>query len=164
MTTTQTQRTGRQLVKPILFNKLTARITKDHPDIDQPLAERILDQALGYLATAATATQPIGPSELVDIGWHTFILHTRDYALFCQRIAGRFIHHEPTDPSDTGVPLSAAVNAIRANGFTIDPDLWNLHGTDCNSNCCQQDSCKAGLADMSDCSQCHAGCTDSPNT
>jgi len=25
-------------------------------------------------------TEPIGPSELADIGWHTFILYTNEYA------------------------------------------------------------------------------------
>jgi hypothetical protein len=168
--TTQTQRTGRQLVKPILFDKLTTRITLDHPDLDQPTAERILDQALAYLATAATATQPIGPSALVDIGWHTFLLHTRDYAQFCDRIAGRFIHHEPDTGTGPGVPLTAAVNAIRANGYTIDPHLWGI-GHD--SHCTDPTSCQAKVSDctatcavpvaLADCTQCHAGCTDSPS-
>jgi len=53
------------------------------------------------------------------------------------------------DPTDrqTGtewptVPVSRAVEAIRAAGYDIDPQLWG--GADGN------------------CSQCHAGCTDSP--
>lgn len=146
MTTTQTQRTGRTLVKPILFDKLATRITKDHPELDQPMAERITEQALAFLATAATATQPIGPSNLVDIGWHTFLLHTRDYTAFCDRIAGRYIHHEPETGSETGVPLTTTVKAMRAAGFRIDPDLWPVGNAECESRC----------------TQCHAGCTNSP--
>lgn len=145
--TTAVQRTGRTLVKPILFDKLATRITKDHPDLDQQTAERITEQALAFLATAATATTPIGPSALVDIGWHTFILHTRDYAQFCDRIAGRFIHHEPELPGEPGVPLAATVTAMRAGGYHVDTDLWPAGNADCDSRC----------------HQCHAGCTDSPS-
>lgn len=31
----------------------------------------------------------------IDEIWHTFIMFTRDYAEFCQQVAGRFIHHIP---------------------------------------------------------------------
>ena len=34
----------------------------------------------------------------IDDMWHIFILHTRDYAEFCHRYFGRFIHHEPLPP------------------------------------------------------------------
>ncbi|MEY9845591.1 hypothetical protein [Streptacidiphilus sp. MAP5-3] len=123
------------------------------PELDQATAERILDQAIAFLATAAVATQPIGPSALVDIGWHTFLLHTRDYTAFCDRVAGRFIHHEPDTGDGPGVPLSAAINALRANGFTIDSELWGPLGDDLTMN-----------ADCdSRCHQCHAGCSDSPS-
>lgn len=31
----------------------------------------------------------------IDEIWHTFIIFTRDYARFCELVAGRFIHHIP---------------------------------------------------------------------
>ncbi len=31
----------------------------------------------------------------IDEIWHTFLMFTRDYAEFCQQVAGRFIHHVP---------------------------------------------------------------------
>jgi hypothetical protein len=31
----------------------------------------------------------------VDRLWHVFLTFTRDYAAFCQAVAGRFIHHRP---------------------------------------------------------------------
>ena len=110
---------------------------------------RILDLALAFLGTCATATRPIGPSDLVDIGWHTFTLYTRDYADFCDRAARRFIQHVPghqggqgTTPPTIPVALADTVSAIRAAGFTVDPDLWPR---------------------AADCTQCHAGSTDSPS-
>ncbi len=35
------------------------------------------------------------PSTLVDDMWHEFLLHTRDYAAFCDAAIGQFLHHEP---------------------------------------------------------------------
>ncbi|WP_433528369.1 glycine-rich domain-containing protein [Micromonospora sp. CA-263727] len=144
-----THRRGNTLVSPELFARLTARITKDHPELPPDMPARILDQALAFLAAAALTTTPIGPSDLVDIGWHTFILHTRDYAAFCDRFAGRFIHHEPedgsewpTNPPSGTTPLAQAVAAITNAGYRLDLPLWRAAGADCT--------------------QCHAGCHDSP--
>ncbi|GAA3634468.1 hypothetical protein GCM10022420_004140 [Streptomyces iranensis] len=75
---------------------------KDH-DVALPLAERIAAQTAAFLAACANNTgRPLTPSKAVDIGWHTFLLHTRDYADFCQRVAGHFIHHVPTNPAEGG--------------------------------------------------------------
>ncbi|WFE44758.1 hypothetical protein [Verrucosispora sp. WMMD1129] len=142
--------TGRALVSDELFAQLTARIAHDHRELAPDLPARILDQALAFLGTCATATGPLGPSDLVDIGWHTFILHTREYADFCQRIAGRFIHHQPeptseeppSGPEPIGAPISRTVAAITAAGFAVDHELWGGR--------------------VAECTQCHAGCTDSP--
>jgi len=37
------------------------------------------------------------PSQVVDVAWHEFILFTRNYAEFCQKSHGRFIHHTPAE-------------------------------------------------------------------
>ncbi|MEU7618965.1 hypothetical protein AB0M91_07310 [Micromonospora rifamycinica] len=151
MLLTNVTRAGRELVTDELFARLARRVAQDHPELPPDLPPRIVDQALAFLGACAVTTEPVGPSEMVDIGWHTFILHTRDYADFCQRTAGRFVHHEPEPTSDdpppsspepVGAPISRAVFAIAAAGFTLDHSLW------------------AGGA--ADCTQCHAGCTDSP--
>jgi hypothetical protein len=41
--------------------------------------------------------------EKIDWMWHTFLLFTRDYADFCERNFGFFIHHTPGDEDDTPV-------------------------------------------------------------
>lgn len=142
--------TGRSLVSPELFARLTNRIVADE-QINPTLAERIMSQALVFLKACGDNTgTPLSPSPLVDIGWHTFVLYTRDYADFCERVAGRFIHHAPTDDgADHGDPAeihTRTLDAIRAAGFTPDQDLWPSVAGDCNSRC----------------TQCHARCTDSP--
>jgi hypothetical protein len=84
----------------------------------------------------------------VDKGWHAFILHTNDYAEFCQRVGGRFIHHRPTElgqETDGGGGLCATITAMRGARLPVDEGLWPSTA-DCNSQC----------------HQCHAGCHDSP--
>ncbi|TVT39698.1 hypothetical protein FNH05_23885 [Amycolatopsis rhizosphaerae] len=152
MATTTSHRTARSLVPDAVFDQLVERIVHDE-DMARPLAERIVDQALAFLAACATDhDRPLAPSFLVDIGWHTFLLHTRAYAQFCQQVAGRFLHHAPTEPGtvdreEARETRDRTLAAIEAAGYAVDPDLWpQMHAE------CKQD----------DCHQCHQGCTDSP--
>ncbi|MFG2756784.1 glycine-rich domain-containing protein [Streptomyces wuyuanensis] len=126
---------------------IPARITEEHPKIDETMARRIVAQTAAFLAASAhTPGQRLVPSKLVDIGWHTFILHTVDYAAFCDNVVGRFVHHVPEAEADgrdsqTGEPLRTTVAALTAAGHTVDDELWRGSAT---------------------CGQCHAGCHDSP--
>ncbi len=144
------------MIEEKLAERLIGRIMKDE-EMPRELAERILDQALGYLKLAAE--QPGGhfsPSPLVDIGWHTFILYTREYAMFCKKITdGRFIHHEPTDddsvPNLSQGPYKTA-EAMKKAGIVVDEPLWAcMHSGDCSgdsgpgcSNCNDGQGCKCG--------------------
>ena len=47
-----------------------------------------------FLAEASDLAR--SPTRAVDEAWHTFILHTLDYAAYCEKRFGRFIHHVPT--------------------------------------------------------------------
>ncbi|MCG8917511.1 hypothetical protein L6E12_17140 [Actinokineospora sp. PR83] len=144
--------TGRSLIDAGLFDRLVRRIGAEE-EMDRSLAERVVDQALAFLAACAVNTaDPLAPSELVDVGWHTFILHTRDYAQFCHRIAGRFIHHVPTseydrnaDGDNARATLVRTVEAIERTGLALDEDLWSTSGSKCQK-----------------CSGCHNGCHDDP--
>ncbi|MGW0820152.1 glycine-rich domain-containing protein [Streptomyces sp. NPDC002845] len=137
------------LVDPVVTDRLVRRITVDHPGIDEATARRIVGQAAGFVA--ASGRQPgqmLSPSRMVDIGWHAFILHTVDYADFCQRVVGHFVHHVPTGEDEDPVGGAAAARertlaAIHAAGYMVDPELWG---------------------EAADCNQCHAGCHDSPKS
>ncbi|MGV9563125.1 glycine-rich domain-containing protein [Streptomyces sp. NPDC003480] len=137
------------LVDPEVTNRLTRRITTDHPTIDEATARRIVGQAAAFIAASGQQPgQSLAPSMLVDFGWHAFILHTADYADFCRRVVGRFVHHVPTD-EDEELPGGAeetrerTLTAIRAAGYTVDAELWGA---------------------SAECHQCHAGCHDSPKS
>ncbi|MFJ9909613.1 glycine-rich domain-containing protein [Streptomyces sp. NPDC101152] len=127
--------------------RLVRRITADHPNIDTTTARRIVGQAAAFIAASGQQPgQSLVPSRLVDHGWHAFIVHTVDYAAFCQRVVGHFVHHVPTDedeqtPGDPQAERERTLTAIRTAGYTAEKDLWG---------------------DAADCNQCHAGCHDSP--
>ena len=42
------------------------------------------------------------PSKAVDEAWHEFIVMTRDYAAFCQRAFGQYLHHRPAAQMEEG--------------------------------------------------------------
>lgn len=140
----------RTLISPEMFGRLVYRIAVDHPE-HAGRADEIMEQALAFLAAcAARPGAGLAPSEIVDIGWHTFILYTKPYAEFCQRVAGRFIHHNPTDVAghDAGSTASDTVSVLRELGLPVVEDLW-AHSADCEGS------------GTGKCSQCHQGCTDS---
>lgn len=145
---TKTLATGRDLVPPELFNKLAGRIHRN-AHLDYEFAERMVDQTLAFLAACSTFRgRKLAPSNLVDVGWHTFILDTAEYRKFCASGAfGRFIDHVPLDAPDepTGEAahklLLATIESIREAGFVVDDELWPT---------------------AAKCNQCHAGCVDSP--
>lgn len=137
--TTNNVRTGRALVPAELFDSLTHFVTV-HTGRTPEQAGRIADQALAFIATTATATVPMVPSDDVDEGLHGFILHTKEYAEFCDRQAGRFLHHNPR-PGGGGRTLEAvqaSAHAIKTAGFMVFDDLWTVNGRNaaqCDSDC-----------------------------
>jgi hypothetical protein len=135
----------RELITPGLFDKLTHRVMTDDGQ-ERDTAERIVEQALAFLvACARYPDRHLSPSEVVDAGWHAFIICTADYAEFCDRVAGRFIHHRPNGPGDagSGQAIGVTVAAMRDAGLSVDPGLWVP---------------RAG------CSQCYQGCADDPRS
>ncbi|MBO2465539.1 glycine-rich domain-containing protein [Actinomadura violacea] len=123
----------RDLVPADLFGRLAARISRDHA-VEAPMAERIMSQALAFLAACARHRGAgLTPSSQVDIGWHTFLLYTAEYTQFCARVAGGFIHHRPDDdelgamssPADRADRITATLTAIQAAGMPVDTELWD---------------------------------------
>jgi hypothetical protein len=133
---------GRTLIPAEDFDRLVTR-TVIKEGIDAGLAAACVDQALALVATIATRPDVhMGPSDLVDIGWHA-LLHgdTRVYHTLCERL-GAFVHHVPDDADDhhlqpgddTDNILTRTANAIAAAGYAVDPYMWGAqyartHGT-----------------------------------
>ncbi|MFI6011417.1 hypothetical protein ACIBAG_21800 [Streptomyces sp. NPDC051243] len=77
----------------------------------------------------------MAPSQLVDPGWHTLILHTGWYADWCQQHFGYFLHHQPNSKVRTRGLMTDVVAKIRAAGFEVDDRLWGT-AADCNPPAC----------------------------
>ena len=60
--------------------------------------------------------------EAVDVAWHTFILHTRDYADYCRGRYGHAIHHQPTGEPDPHAYKLAYDR--RAQAGPVDNSVW----------------------------------------
>lgn len=112
----------------MLWERLVRRVMKDY-GVRRLLAEQIMDQALGFLYVIALHPgTSFSPAPMPDVGWHTFLLYTREYAKFCERVAGRFIHHAPFDAPgmDDGSSVCPAhtAEAMRAAGLNVIDELW----------------------------------------
>ncbi len=56
---------------------------------------RELNRFLSVCATGINAGKFYGMMGAIDELWHTFVIFTREYARFCDDVAGRFLHHVP---------------------------------------------------------------------
>jgi hypothetical protein len=72
-----------------------------------------------YLCGRGASEGPVGLAlavhpeiEKIDWMWHTFLLFTRDYAEFCERHFGFFLHHVPEEGEEDEAP--ADEGAVRA--------------------------------------------------
>ncbi|MEV4329594.1 hypothetical protein AB0K02_03495 [Streptomyces sp. NPDC049597] len=126
---------GRSLVEPELFDRLVAFLVQEE-GITRERAERVMDQALAFLHMSAHRDSGLSPSQAVDPGWHAFMLHTREYAAWCQERFGRFIHHNPFSEPQLfdGAQMRASVAAIEEAGFMVDHELWDT--ATCNPPAC----------------------------
>ncbi|MER6690354.1 glycine-rich domain-containing protein [Streptomyces minutiscleroticus] len=136
-------RTGRSLVDHELFDRLVSFLEYEEK-VPRVRAEKVVDQALAFLwMSGHRADVPLSPSRQVDPGWHVFLLHSREYARWCQEQFGRFLHHNPFKGQRLrdGVAVRRTVDAIEAAGFAVDRDLWGV-AAECNApTCCGDGPC-----------------------
>lgn len=75
-------------------DRVVRRLMSEH-GFSREEAEQLFLDTLKFMALAVAQNKRLSPSGPIDLGWHNFILHTRDYAEFCKSFLGRFLHHEP---------------------------------------------------------------------
>ena len=121
-----------------LFAKLVKRVA-DEESVGSDYAACIVRQTLVFLKACAdnTTGQKLSPSVQIDPGWHAFVLHAEDYAEFCDRIAGRFIHHRPMMDADirSGNALKRTIAALQETGYSVDLELWESRPMSCGAGC-----------------------------
>lgn len=78
------------------IHDVTRRYAQDQ-GISPEVAQEHEAELKKYLTLCAMYPQlRFGMSRVIDDLWHTFICFTKKYHSFCEQIAGRYIHHEPT--------------------------------------------------------------------
>lgn len=149
MTTTQQRPTeALDLINRDLRALLIKDVRKDWPDLTDERGERGVNQMVAFLAAGTVTDSPLTPSLRVDLFWHRFLQRTVPYVAFSRSLGVDYIHHVPddevgADPEEGRAAMATTTAAIKAAGFEVDPEFWPGMGA-------------------ADCSQCHAGCTDSP--
>ncbi len=124
---TQARLPYRHLVPAQWWDRLVRRVVKD-TGISFEKAELVVDAAVGFLKLCTDFPgHRFSPSPLVDIGWHTALLYTREYAAFCHQLAGRFLHHSPNDQPETSGgnfgPLQT-VGFMKKHGVVFNREVW----------------------------------------
>nr|WP_298146624.1 hypothetical protein [uncultured Pseudomonas sp.] len=79
--------------------RLRRKLAEHYPHLsDQQTAHALLGLRQYFqLCRQARRRMVAMPSQAVDVLWHEFILHTRQYQQFCSQGIGRFLHHVPSE-------------------------------------------------------------------
>ena len=90
-----------------VFNK----VLLTYPDLgktDLKLVENSLRQYFRVCRKAGKKMTAM-PSQVVDIAWHKFILHSKEYHDFCTAAFGYHLHHRPFSKTDTSDELTDGI-------------------------------------------------------
>jgi len=56
-----------------------------------------------FMRIIATSKCVQSPSKVLDVVWHEHFGFTKDYAAYCQRVNGSFIHHKPSEGEEASL-------------------------------------------------------------
>jgi hypothetical protein len=112
-------------VRPTYWNSsVVERIQRD-AGVDRDTAAALWAELLVFLDVVAESKDFVSPPPGVDVAWHAFILHTRDYEAYCRERYGRIIHHQPTGAPDPSA-YRRAYERRSARGTPVDHMIWPL--------------------------------------
>lgn len=107
---------------PAYSNEAVLQRIEQDAGVDRDTARRWFNEMLVFLDLVADSKDFISPPGPVDVAWHAFLLHTRDYEAYCRERFGRVIHHEPTGEPDPHAYRRAYDR--RARQGQLDPAIW----------------------------------------
>lgn len=100
-----------------------------------------------FLYMTQISEDAVAPTKDIDVVWHEHILHTNKYAIDCQKMFGRFLHHFPTpekwklmkeDVLNTGSCAGGSCEGKCSND-SCDSGTTNC-GNSCNADCSKRSS------------------------
>jgi hypothetical protein len=107
---------------PTYSNEAVLQRIEEDAGVDRDTARKWFNEMLVFLDLVADSKDFISPPGPIDVAWHAFILHTRDYEAYCRERFGRVIHHEPTGKPDPHAYRRAYDR--RARQGQLDPAIW----------------------------------------
>ena len=108
---------------PTYWNSsVVERIQRD-AGVDREAAGALWAEMLLFLDMVAVSKEFVSPPPAVDVAWHAFLLHTRDYEAYCRERYGRIIHHQPTGAPDPQA-YRRAYEARSAANAPVDQAIW----------------------------------------
>ncbi|MEO4048682.1 hypothetical protein AAFN46_16510 [Pseudomonas sp. CAU 1711] len=94
--------------------RLESKLLERYPQLTPQQANEVLHGLREYFQLCRLAGRKMVamPSQAVDVVWHEFILHTRQYRSFCRQGLGSFLDHTPNEamprPQDSREALHRA--------------------------------------------------------
>ena len=114
--------------------ELRNRLQRNH-ELTLESSGRVLEGLRQYfLACLSAQRSPIAkevgmPSKAVDAAWHEFIVLTKEYAAFCQKAFGKYLHHTPKAMMDTPTSAALANTLHQLRGQSLSPAGWAMVGS-----------------------------------
>ena len=111
----------------------STKLSEQHPHLTTEQIQEVFDalREYFYLCRLSKGQMIAMPSKVVDDAWHEFLLYTQEYAHFCKRAFGRFLHHTPTETMSLDSIVLAWWLACKNQGMdpkapTVLPLLFNI--------------------------------------
>ncbi len=101
--------------------------------IEMDLAREYFIEVKKFLYLCCNTTEILAPSFEIDKIWHTFILFTKEYRLYCINFLGKFIDHVPQVPETNLASSENYLSNTIHNYFEVfgalDNRIWQLPTT-----------------------------------
>lgn len=107
-------------------------------DYSEQSALALFDEVKRFLIANRVLGVKAAPSEPIDIMWHAWILFTKDYMAFCDKLGG-YIHHIPYPKGNPQQPpLEPTIAVMLASYGSAEERWWPIElgafgGRDCKA-------------------------------
>ena len=139
-------------------NRKVITVISEKEKIPLSEAEQLFSDTIRYLYLCSISEKSLSPNERLDLGWHHFILCTKEYATFCKRHIGYFIHHSPfTEKAKNELienPFKETLVFAKSIFFKLSDNWYHLknnkQGSTDTADCCDGGNC----SNTGNCSHC----------
>jgi len=97
--------------------------------IDYSLAEEYFSELKKFLYLCSNSNETLAPSQEIDKIWHTFILFTKEYRLYCLNYLGKLVDHAPQVNKPTSSSENYLINTINIYEYVfgeLKNNIWQI--------------------------------------